>query len=378
VIKSAVSMWLRICSFSPKLKPLRKNFRFAVFVIFIILLDRIICSECNDNGAYESSTTNENQHPTPATLLEPTQYESLISPRQEVYDVDNTGRRSNAGEYKSIVDEEGSVGKKDDEFLKKNSVKQNSILNDGKGILSEFGRIYNPILNEGIDFTSEFSALQNPIMNGDKEFSSEFSAIQNPIVNGDKEFSSEFSTLQSPIVNGDKEFSSEFSTLQNPIVNRDNEFSSEFSTVEDNHNLTPVNEGGEFSAIQTDTQTGESRFSGKEQAEMARIQQSLLTSNASLNSTLASKEDEIEYVLNIQNLTAYLIGESSDDYSEFIDDNLVNFVNENAYCRGYDLSVSFECLKQKLMRHIRHLTREMALISPGIVNRASRPVAQTR
>jgi hypothetical protein len=133
-----------------------------------------------------------------------------------------------------------------------------------------------------------------------------------------------------------------------------------------------------FSTVQTETGREESRLLSNELAEAKRIQQSLLTSNGSLNKILPSKEDEMKYVLNIENLTAHLTGESSDDYSEFIDDNLINFVNENAYCRGYDLSVHFECLKQKLMQHIRYLTNQRALKASDIINQLSHSVAETR
>jgi hypothetical protein len=133
-----------------------------------------------------------------------------------------------------------------------------------------------------------------------------------------------------------------------------------------------------FSTVQTETGREESHLLSNELAEAKRIQQSLLTSNGSLNKTPSSKKNEIKYILNIQNLTAYLTGESPNDYSEFINDNLINFVNENSYCRGYDLSVNFECLKQKLMQHIRYLSSQKALKLSDTVNLVSYPVAVTR
>jgi hypothetical protein len=178
------------------------------------------------------------------------------------------------------------------------------------------------------------------------------------------------------VENKEDEFSQEFSTIHNPIVNGDNEFSSESSIIH-----TDIGNGDEFSSgfstVQTQAHTKESDVRN-ELIEAERIQQSLLTSNGSLNKTLSSMPDEIKYVLNIENLTAYLTGESPSDHLEFINDNLINFVNENAYCRSYGLSVNFECLKQKLMEYIRYLTRQKTLKLSDTVNLVSYPVAETR
>jgi hypothetical protein len=191
----------------------------------------------------------------------------------------------------------------------------------------------------------------------------------------------EFSTIYNPSVNEHNKFSSEFSTIHD-IRNGDNEFSSEFYTRQNKQNLSMLNGSSEFSSgfstVQTQRGTEEINLLNNELADAKIIQQSLLTSNGSLNKTLSSKETEIKYVLNIQNLTSYLTGESPNDYSEFINDNLVNFVNENAYCRGYDLSVNLECLKQKLQQRIRYLSSQKALKLSDTVNQVSYPVAETR
>jgi hypothetical protein len=237
------------------------------------------------------------------------------------------------------------------------------------------------VQSKGDEFSQEFSTLRNPVLNGNKEFSSEFSTMK-----GDDVSSSEFSTLHSPLVNGDNDFSPEFSTIgsyQNlSMVNGDNDFSPEFSTIGSYQNLSMVNgsseSSSEFSTIQTATENHGSHLLSNEEAEAKIIRQSLLTSKAYLNKTFTAKKDEREYVLNMQNLSAYLTGESQDDYSQFIDDNLMNFVNENADCRCYDLSINLECLKRKFMQHIRHLIGQKALKSSDTVNQASYPVAETR
>jgi hypothetical protein len=316
------------------------------------------------------------------TVLRPTQYEPLTAlPDQEVYDVENTGRRSDTEAYTPI---RSSVENKQDNILQKFSTIHNPVLNGDKEFSSEFSTMYNtvvkgddesssefrtlhsPIVN-GDDFSSEFSTQHNPILNGDN-FSSEFSTLHSSIVNEDKDFSSEFSTLRSPIVNGDNDFSSDFSTLHSPIANGDKDFSSEFSTL---HN--PIVNGdndfpSEFSTIQTETEKHENRLLSNELSEVERIKQLLLTTKAYLKKTLAAKKYETEYGLNIQNLSAHLTGESPDDYSEFIHDNLINFVNANADCMCYDLSANLECLKRKFMQHIRHLIGQKALKSSDTVN----------
>lgn len=170
---------------------------------------------------------------------------------------------------------------------------------------------------------------------------------------------------KSSVGNIEDEFSQEISTIHNPIVNGDNEFSSEFSARQYNQNLSMVG-------------TEESHLLNNEVADAQGVQQSPLTSNGSAIKTPSLKKNEIKYVLSIQNLTAYLTGESPNDYSEFINDNLINFVDENAYCRGYDLSVNFVCLKQKLMQHIRYLSSHKALKFTDTVSRVSYPVAETR
>jgi hypothetical protein len=322
-------MWLRISEFTAKqLMFLSNSFTHVILlIIFLIQPDPLRCSELNDYRKYSSSITNENQHPTPPVLLKSTRYESSATlPSQEEYDVEHTGKSSDIEEYQSIMNHKSSVENKQDEF------------------------------------------------------SQEISTAQNPIVNRHKGFSSEFSTIHD-IRNGDNEFSTEFSTIHD-VKNGDNEFVSEFSTRQYIQNLSTVSESREFSSgfstVQTETSTEENSILSNELAEAKRIQQSPLTSNGSLNKTLSSKEDEIKYVLNIENLTAYFTAESSNDYSEFIDDNLINFVDENSYCRGYDLSVNFECLKQKLMQRIRYLTSQKAPRISDTVHQLSYPVAETR
>lgn len=341
---------------------LSNSFRHVVIMfIFVIQPHPLPCSKFNDYRMNRRSIPNENQRPKPPVLLKPTQYESLATlPSQGVYDMEHTGRSSNTEEDHSIMHHKGSVGNMEDEFSQ------------------EFSTIHNPIVNGDNKFSSEFSTIHVD-GNGDNEFSSEFSIIHD---NGNlnNEFSSEFSTIHDT-GNGDNEFLSEFSTI-NDTGNVENKFSSEFSARLYNQNLSMANGSGEFSSgfstVPTETGTGESHLLNNEVAEAERIQQSLLTSNGSSIKTPSLKKNEIKYVLSIQNLTAYLTGESPNDYSEFINDNLINFVNENAYCRGYDLSVNFVCLKQKLMQYIRYLSSHKALKLTDTVNQVSYPVAKMR
>jgi hypothetical protein len=291
--------------------------------------------------------------------------------------VEHTGRSSNIEEDLSIMHHKNSVENKEDKFSQEFSTLHNPSVKGNNEFSSEFSIIHDTG-NGNNEFSSEFSTIHDT-GNWDNKFSSEFSTIHDT-GNGDNEFSSEFSTMHDT-GNGDNEFSSEFSAIHD-TGNGGNEFSSEFSTRQYNQNLSMVHENSKFSSgfstVQRETGTEGSHLLSNELAGTKRMQQSRLTSNGSLNKIPFSKENEIKYVLNIQNLTAYLTGESPNDYSEFINDNLINFVNENAYCRGYDLSVNFECLKQKLMQHIRYLSSQKPLKLSDTVNQVSYPVAETR
>jgi hypothetical protein len=294
------------------------------------------------------------------TLLKPTQYEPLTAlPGQEVYDVENKGRSSDTEEYQPIMHHRSSFENKEDEFSQEFSTIHNPVLNGDKEFSSEFSTMYNTVVRGDDKSSSEFSTLHSPTVNGDNNFSSEFSTLHSPIVNGDKDFSSEFSTQHNLVANWVKDLSPEFSILHSPIVNGDKELSSEFST------------------IQTETKKQETHLLNNELAEVERIQQSLLTPKAYLNKTITAKKYETENGLNIQNLSALLTDESPDGYSEFIRDNLVNFVNENADCMCYDLSADLECLKRKFMQHITHLIGQKALKSSDTVNQVFYPVAET-
>jgi hypothetical protein len=116
-----------------------------------------------------------------------------------------------------------------------------------------------------------------------------------------------------------------------------------------------------------------------EPVEVDKSQESQLTSDDSLNRTPYSVKEEIKYsYLNITNIIGYLIGDSPNYGSHIITENLINLVGENAYCTGDDLSVSFECLKEKLLQDVRDLTRQKALKLSDTVRLIRIPVAETR
>lgn len=165
-------MSLRICEIvSKELRTLYTyNLRHAVLVIvFIIQMDKLICSECTDSRMCSSSILNKIHNPTPPVLPKPITYEQPTTiPIQEYYDVENTGRNVLTENYKSILNNQDAVTKKEN-------------------------TLRNPTANVDTEFLTEFSTTHNPVVNGGYE-SSEFVMIQEPIVNWDTELPSTFDT----------------------------------------------------------------------------------------------------------------------------------------------------------------------------------------
>jgi hypothetical protein len=194
------------------------------------------------------------------------------------------------------------------------------------------------------------------------------------IVNNDDEHSKEYSTS---LLNRDTKFLTEITTMHNFNVNLEDEISSYTSTTQS----PEVNEGNEFSTIQTQkTQLyiNESHLIDKPDDTHIR-QKSLLNLEEVLYKALSSVQDEIkDKFLNIESQMGQLSDDPSKYYLEFINKNFINLIDGSVHCRDDDLSASFECLKQTLLQLIRYMTKQRVLKLFDSVHLVRNPQAETR
>jgi hypothetical protein len=331
----------------------------VLIIVFVIRLDLLTCSECIDSHVCRSSVANKNQNSTPPILPKLVPHMQLAALATQDYDAENTGEKIFTENYKLISHHQDAV------MNKENSL-ENPTVNEDKEYSPGFSTSHNPIMKEETNFSEEFYTAYNPIVYDGYESSSRFSATQNPTANGNTELSPEVSSSHNHIMNGDTEILTEFFTINNPVVN-DGYESSEFSTVQDSNS-------SKFSIIQTVNHTNKSQLSG-EPAEVNESHESQLTSDA-LNRTPYSVKEEIKYSY-LNTTSRNLIGDSP-NYISYITDNLINLAGENNQCKGDDLSVSFECLKEKLLQDITNLMSQKALSLSDTVRLIRIPVPERR
>jgi hypothetical protein len=347
----------------------------VLIIVFLIRLDPLTCSEYNDFRMFSTLETDENHYPSPPVLPKPMLYEFLTTlPSQEHYDVENTGKYSLIEDHKSIIYHQDSIANKENNFSPDVYTVHDPTVNGESEYFSGFSE--NPIMSEETKFSAELSTVQNPILNDGYKSSTEVPATHNPITDGSNELSSEYSTSSKNLTNEDTEFSTSFSAKRNQVANSGYK-TSDFSAVKDHSVNLDSPFPSEFSTMQTLDHTNRSRLSDGV-LEANKSQESQLTSHNPLKET-HSANGELEYnYLNMIDIIGYLIGYPSNYVSDIITKNLTRVIGNNAYCRHGDLSVSFECLKEKLLQDIKYLMIQKALKFSETVRLIRVPMSETR
>jgi hypothetical protein len=226
--------------------------------------------------------------------------------------------------------------------------------------------------------TEEVHDVENTVRNSLFENYTTVENYQQHIVNNDDEYLKHNSTTNMSFLSRADKLLSEIATLHNSSENLDSQILSRVSNTQN-----PEVDGGdeistEFSAAQTQKYRHEGH-SIDTPDDVNVTQNSLLSSEEVLYETLTSVQDEIQdNLFNVENLIGKVSEDPSDYYLEFINKNFINLIDGTVDCRDDDLSASFECLRQKLLQLIKHLTEQRVLKLFDTVQLVRNPEAKTR
>jgi hypothetical protein len=149
-------------------------------VACIIHLDPVISSQFRTYEIYTSSLSEADQQK-PVSLLWPNHEPLTTLQRQEVYDVEKTGRNPVVQQYITIKNYKEHTRNKDNKYLEGYPTPHTPRLNGTTKFSSEFTTTHNSNLNWDNDILPQFYTTQTPEMNENTEFSTEYSTTQTQI-----------------------------------------------------------------------------------------------------------------------------------------------------------------------------------------------------